>query len=170
MFNDVAVSANYLLNRNLIQKVLVIDLDVHQGNGTAEIFEKNSNVFTFSVHGKNNYPLKKEKSDLDIELEDLTNDDLYLEIIDKYTSRLVTEVEPDIVYYIAGADILESDKFGRLSVTVEGAKTRDEIVFSNCKRNNIPVMCVMGGGYSKDLEVIIETHLNTFKVGKEYYG
>jgi acetoin utilization deacetylase AcuC-like enzyme len=170
MFNDVAISANFLLQKELIQKALVIDLDVHQGNGTAEIFANNPKVFTFSVHGKNNYPIKKEISDLDIELDDLTADEIYLDLVSKHVSRLITEINPDIVYYIAGADILESDKFGRLSVSIKGAKRRDEIVFSECNKRDIPIMCVMGGGYSKDLEVIIETHLNTFRVGKEYYG
>ncbi|MFA7326438.1 MAG: histone deacetylase [Candidatus Kapaibacterium sp.] len=169
MFNDVAVSANYLLSNGLIRKALVIDLDVHQGNGTAEIFTNNPSVFTFSVHGKNNYPVKKEISDLDIELDDLTGDDDYLNIVSEYVPRLIAEENPDIVYYIAGADILESDKFGRLSVSIAGAKRRDEIVFGECKKFDIPVLCVMGGGYSKDIEVILETHLNTFKVGKEYY-
>ncbi len=170
MFNDVAVSANYLINKRLIRKALVIDLDVHQGNGTAEIFTGNPNVFTFSIHGKNNYPLKKEISDLDIELDDLTNDEEYLNIVTEYIPKLIEDVNPDIVYYIAGADILDSDKFGRLSVSIEGARRRDELVFGECKKFNIPIMCVMGGGYSKDLEVILETHLNTFKIGKEYYG
>jgi acetoin utilization deacetylase AcuC-like enzyme len=170
MFNDVAVSANYLLSKGYIRKALVIDLDVHQGNGTAEICANNPNIFTFSVHGKNNYPVKKEVSDLDIELDDLTGDEEYLKIVAEYVPKLIPEVNPDIVYYIAGADILESDKFGRLSVSIEGSRKRDEIVFSECKKFDIPIMCVMGGGYSKDLEVILETHLNTFKVGKEYYG
>lgn len=170
MFNDVAISANYLLSIGLIKKALVIDLDVHQGNGTAEICTNNPNIFTFSVHGKNNYPVKKEISDLDVELDDLTSDDEYLNIVAEYVPKLIAEVNPDIVYYIAGADILETDKFGRLSVTIAGAKRRDEIVFGECKKNKIPIMCVMGGGYSKDLEVILETHLNTFIVGKEYYG
>lgn len=170
MFNDVAISADYLLSKGLIRKALVIDLDVHQGNGTAEICANNPNIFTFSVHGKNNYPLRKEISDLDIELDDLTGDDEYLKIVTEYVARLISEVNPDIVYYIAGADILETDKFGRLSVSIAGAKRRDEIVFGECKKNDIPIMCVMGGGYSKDLDVILETHLNTFKVGKEYYG
>lgn len=170
MFNDVVVSANYLLNKGLIRKALVIDLDVHQGNGTAEICANNPNIFTFSVHGKNNYPVKKEISDLDIELDDLTGDEEYLKIVAEYVPKLIADVNPDIVYYIAGADILETDKFGRLSVSIEGSRKRDEIVFAECKKFEIPIMCVMGGGYSKDLEVIIETHLNTFKVGKEYYG
>ena len=170
LFNDIAVSTNYLLEKRMIQKALIIDLDVHQGNGTAQIFSNNNNAFTLSVHGKNNYPLKKEKSDLDIELDDLTSDEEYLSVISKIIPELIKSEMPDIVYYLAGADILESDKFGRLSVSIRGAIERDEIVFSNCKESNIPVMCVMGGGYSKDLEVILEAHLNTFKVGKEYYS
>lgn len=170
MFNDIAVSVNYLLEKQLIGKALVIDLDVHQGNGTAQILSNNKQVFTLSVHGKNNYPLKKEISDLDIELEDLTSDEKYLSVISKLIPELIESEKPNIVYYLAGADILESDKFGRLSVSIEGAKKRDELVFGNCKESDIPVMCVMGGGYSKDLELILETHLNTFKVGKAFYS
>lgn len=170
IFNDIAVSANYLLNKNLVKKVLVIDLDVHQGNGTAEIFNNNNRVFTFSVHGKNNYPLQKERSDLDIELVDLTQDKEYLKIIGYNVPKLIHQECPDIVYYLAGADILESDKFGRLSVSIDGAEKRDEIVFEECRNEGIPIVCVMGGGYSKDLEIILEAHLNTFKVGKSIYG
>lgn len=170
IFNDITVSANYLLEKKMIQKALIIDLDVHQGNGTAQILSNNNHAFTLSVHGKNNYPLNKEKSDLDIELDDLTSDEDYLSVVSKIIPELIESEEPDIVYYLAGADILESDKFGRLSVSIEGARKRDEVVFKNCKKSEIPVMCVMGGGYSKDLEVILEAHLNTFKVGKEYYS
>lgn len=170
IFNDVAVSANYLLYKDLIRKALIIDLDVHQGNGTAQIFHDNNKVFTFSVHGKNNYPLQKEKSDLDIELNDLTQDNEYLEIIARSVPKLIEQERPDIVYYLAGVDILESDKFGRLSVSIDGAKKRDEIVFGECFGRGIPVVCVMGGGYSKDINIIIEAHLNTFKVGKEIYN
>lgn len=170
IFNDVAVSANFLLDKKSIRQALVIDLDVHQGNGTAQIMQNEDRVFTFSVHGKNNYPLKKENSDLDIELEDLTNDEVYLQIISEYVPKLIEKVKPDIVYYIAGADILATDKFGRLSVSIDGAKERDIIVFNECKKKDIPIMCVMGGGYSKELDLIVETHLNTFRVGKEYYS
>lgn len=170
IFNDIAVSANELISIGKIKRAMVIDLDVHQGNGTAEIFQNNKSVFTFSVHGKNNYPVKKEVSDLDIELDDLTDDDEYIETIEKYVPQLLDSFLPDIVYYIAGADILESDKFGRLSVSVAGAKKRDEIVFESCYQRKIPVVCVMGGGYSKDLEIILEAHINTFEIGKKIFG
>jgi acetoin utilization deacetylase AcuC-like enzyme len=170
IFNDVVVSANYLLSQRLIRKALVIDLDVHQGNGTAQICQNNDRIFTFSVHGKNNYPLVKETSDLDIELDDLTKDEEYLRVVQLYVPKLIEQLVPDIVYYIAGADIIETDKFGRLSVSINGAKERDEIVFGECRKDDIPVMCVMGGGYSKELDLIVETHLNTFRVGKEIYS
>lgn len=170
IFNDIAVSSNQLISTGKIKNAMVIDLDVHQGNGTAEIFQNNKTVFTFSIHGKNNYPVKKEISDLDIELDDLTKDSEYLKTIENHIPHLLESFKPDIVYYIAGADILESDKFGRLSVSVAGAKSRDEIVFENCYKRNIPVMCVMGGGYSEDLEIILEAHINTFEVGKKFFG
>jgi len=170
IFNDIAVSANYLLGQNLINKAAVLDLDVHQGNGTAQIFANNKSVYTLSIHGKNNYPVKKENSDLDIELDDLTADKEYLSIIEETIPYLLDTERPNIVYYLAGADILESDKFGRLSVSLAGAKNRDRIIFDECSKRSIPIVCVMGGGYSKDIEIIIEAHLNTFKVGKDFYS
>lgn len=170
LFNDIAVAANYMLRENLVKKVLVVDLDVHQGNGTAEIFNGNNKVFTFSMHGKNNYPLIKEKSDLDIELEDNITDEFYLNTLSEILPMLISKENPDIIYYQAGVDVLESDKFGRLSLTINGCKVRDEIVFKLAKSKNIPLVCVMGGGYSSNIEEILEAHLNTYRTAKSIYS
>ena len=170
LLNDQAIAAQYLLNQNLASKILIIDLDVHQGNGTAEIFQNNPQVFTFSVHGKTNYPFKKEISDLDIALPDGTSDEEYLKIIHHYIPKLIQQEKPDFIFYLSGVDILGTDKLGKLSCTIDGCKKRDEIVFSNCKKFQIPVQCSMGGGYSPDIKTIIEAHTNTFRVAQEVFS
>ncbi|WP_298395551.1 histone deacetylase [Flavobacterium sp.] len=164
LLNDQAIAAHYLLHKNLAKKILIIDLDVHQGNGTAEIFSNNDSVYTFSTHGKTNYPFKKEISDLDIAFEDGTTDAEYLNIISKTIPELIDKVKPDFIFYLAGVDILETDKLGKLSCTLKGCKTRDEIVFSNCEKYQIPVQVSMGGGYSPEIKTIIEAHANTYRV------
>lgn len=169
MLNDQAVGSVFLLNKKLASKILIIDLDVHQGNGTAEIFQNNPNVFTFSVHGKTNYPFKKEISDVDIALLNGTSDDEYLKIIDEYIPKLINQEKPDFIFYLSGVDILETDKLGNLSCTIEGCKKRDEIVFSNCRQFQIPVQVSMGGGYSPEIKTIIEAHTNTFRVAADLY-
>ncbi|WP_373710026.1 histone deacetylase [Kaistella sp.] len=170
MLNDQAIAANYLLDQKLASKILIIDLDVHQGNGTAEIFQNNSNVFTFSVHGQTNYPFKKEVSDLDIGLPNGTADDEYLKIVKEYVPQLINREKPDFIFYLSGVDILESDKLGNLSVSVEGCKKRDEIVLSNCKKFQIPVQVSMGGGYSPEIKIIIAAHTNTYRVGADLFS
>ena len=169
LLNDQAIAAQYLLDHNLASKILIIDLDVHQGNGTAEIFRNNTDVFTFSLHGKTNYPFKKELSDLDIALEDGTNDSTFLSIINEIIPKLIEQQKPDFIFYLAGVDILESDKLGKLSCTIEGCKKRDEIVFENCKKYSIPLQVSMGGGYSPNIRTIIEAHANTFRVAKNIF-
>ena len=169
MLNDQAIGARYLLDKKLASKILIIDLDVHQGNGTAEIFANDDQVFTFSVHGKTNYPFKKEVSDLDIALPDGTFDDDYLKIITEYVPNLIEKVKPDFIFYLSGVDILASDKLGKLSCTIEGSKKRDEIVFGNCRKYEIAVQCSMGGGYSPDIKTIIEAHTNTYRVAADLY-
>lgn len=169
VLNDIAIAANYLLNRNLATKILVVDLDVHQGNGTAQIFEHKEEVFTFSIHGAKNYPGRKENSDLDIGLPDKTGDGPYLKILKETLPRLIEETEPDIIFYLSGVDVLESDKLGRLSLSRTGCKERDRIVLDLCKKNNIPVAVSMGGGYSEKLVDIIEAHANTFRLGQEIF-
>lgn len=170
MLNDQAIAATYLLNHQLATKILIIDLDVHQGNGTAEIFQHHSNVFTFSVHGQTNYPFKKEVSNLDIGLATGTSDQEYLAIINEYVPKLINQEKPDFIFYLSGVDILESDKLGNLNCTLEGCKTRDEIVFSNCKKFQIPVQCSMGGGYSPEIKTIINAHTNTYRVAADLYS
>ena len=169
LLNDQAIAAHYLLDKKLATKILIIDLDVHQGNGTAEIFRNNSNIFTFSMHGKTNYPFKKEVSDLDIPLEDGTNDATYLSILAEVLPKLILEQQPDFIFYLAGVDILETDKLGKLSCTIDGCKKRDEMVLEICKQNNIPVQVSMGGGYSPEIKTIIEAHTNTFRVARKIF-
>jgi acetoin utilization deacetylase AcuC-like enzyme len=169
MLNDQAIGAQYLLDKKLAKKILIVDLDVHQGNGTAEIFSKNDKVFTFSMHGKNNYPFKKEISDLDIALEDGTNDNLFLSVLNETLPKLINQVQPDFIFYLSGVDILESDKLGKLNCTIEGCKKRDEIVLSICKSLEIPVQVSMGGGYSPEIKTIIDAHANTYRVARNLY-
>lgn len=169
LLNDIALAANHLLQTGQAKQILVVDLDVHQGNGTAKIFEHNPTVFTFSMHGEKNYPIPKEQSDLDIGLPDFTNDATYLKLLDAELKRLIDVVQPDFVFFQSGVDILESDKLGRLALTVAGCKQRDEMVFSVCKQNQIPVVASMGGGYSEDIRIIIEAHANTYRVAQELY-
>lgn len=169
LLNDQAIAAQYLLNRKLASKILIIDLDVHQGNGTAEIFSNNNSVFTFSMHGKTNYPFKKEISDLDIALNDDTKDQEYLSILKEILPELIIKQKPDFILYLAGVDILASDKLGKLSCTIEGCKKRDAFVLSLCQRFEIPVQVSMGGGYSPDIKTIIEAHANTFRAARNIY-
>lgn len=169
LLNDNAIAANCLLNEGLVKKVLIVDLDVHQGNGTAEIFQNDPRVFTFSMHGEKNYPLPKEKSDLDIGLPDGIDDRSYLEILYKTLPQLIEEHQPDIVFYQCGVDILASDKLGRLGLTIEGCRKRDEFVLSTCYKNKLPLICSMGGGYSEKISVIIEAHANTFRLAQQIW-
>lgn len=169
MLNDQAIASQYLLDKKLAKKILIIDLDVHQGNGTAEIFQNNTKVFTFSTHGKSNYPFKKELSDLDIAFDDNTNDDEFLSTIQKVIPKLIEEQKPDFIFYLAGVDILATDKLGKLGCTLNGCKNRDEIVFENCYNYQIPVQVSMGGGYSPEIKTIIEAHSNTFRVAKSIF-
>lgn len=169
LLNDVAIASNYLLKNKLANQILVIDLDVHQGNGTAQIFQNNDSVFTFSMHGEENYPLKKEKSDLDIGLPTFTKDDLYLSTLYNTLPELIEKVKPDFLFYISGVDILETDKLGKLSCTIEGCKKRDEFVFQQAKKFNLPIVVSMGGGYSPQIRTIVVAHCNTFKAGMEFY-
>ena len=169
MLNDQAIAANYLLNKGLSKRILIIDLDVHQGNGTASLFRSNNNVFTLSFHGKKNYPFRKEKSDLDIEFDDNTNDEKYLKILRETIPKVMDEFNPDFIFYLSGVDVLENDKLGRLSLTINGCKERDRYILDMCKKNSIPVQISMGGGYSVVLKNIIEAHSNTFRLAQEIF-
>ena len=169
IFNDFAITANVLLKEKKVKQILIVDLDVHQGNGTAKIFENDPRVFTFSMHGAKNYPLRKERSDLDIGVDDGILDAAYLALLRSHLPRLLDEVQPDLILYLAGVDILSTDKLGRLGVTREGCKRRDQFVFNEAKKNNIPIAVSMGGGYSERIRDIIEAHANTFRVAQEIY-
>ena len=157
VFNDVAVASHYLLDRGLAGKILIVDLDVHQGNGNAEIFKDNRNVFTFSMHSKSNYPAKKSKSDLDVELNDNLEDTEYIKILKFYINQLNDE-NFDYVFYIAGVDIHFNDRLGKLKITDDGIRKRDEIVTQNFFSKGIPLCGVLGGGYNKDFDKLVELH------------
>lgn len=169
MLHDQAIAARYLQKKGLAKKILIVDLDVHQGNGTAEIFQNDDSVFTFSMHGAGNYPFKKEKSDLDIAVADGRGDEVYLRILKNTLPRLIDEQRPDFIFYLSGVDILESDKLGRLNCTINGCKERDRYVLQMCKDLKIPLQVSMGGGYSPDIKTIIEAHANTFRLAQEIY-
>ena len=169
MLNDQAIGARYLQQKGLVNKILIVDLDVHQGNGTAEIFKNDASVYTFSMHGKSNYPFIKEASDLDIPLKNNTKDDEYLSILKKTLPKLINQEKPDFIYYLCGVDVIETDKLGKLSLSIEGCKERDRFVLQMCRDFHIPVMCSMGGGYSPIIKVIVDAHANTFRLAQEIY-
>jgi acetoin utilization deacetylase AcuC-like enzyme len=169
LLNDIAIAAHDLLDNNLAKKILVVDLDVHQGNGTAQIFSDDPRVFTFSMHGANNYPLIKETSDLDIGLADGTADRFYLGTLDYNLRNLLDQVQPDFMFYQSGVDILDTDRLGRLGVTRDGCRERDRLVLNLARQNRIPLVASMGGGYSTDFRDIIEAHANTYRLAQEIF-
>lgn len=169
LLNDIAIASARLLHHEPGMKILVIDLDVHQGNGTAEIFQDNPSVFTFSMHGEKNYPMKKEQSDLDVGLPDGTGDDAYLQALRESMEKILAGFHPDFVFFQSGVDVLDSDKLGRLSMTLEGCKMRDEIVLRMCKEREIPLVASMGGGYSAEVGIIVEAHANTFRLANDIF-
>jgi acetoin utilization deacetylase AcuC-like enzyme len=169
LLNDVAVAAHYLLNEQKAKKILVVDLDVHQGNGTAQIFRHEPRVFTFSMHGEKNYPHRKEQSDLDMALPCGTGDTAYLALLRNTLARLMDEQQPDFVFYIAGVDVLATDKLGRLGLSRAGCKERDRMVLATCRTQAVPVCVSMGGGYSERLADIIEAHANTYRLAQELF-
>jgi len=167
VFNDVAVAAKYLLNRGLANRILIVDLDVHQGNGNSDIFKENKNVFTFSMHSKSNYPAKKSLSDLDVELNDNTEDKEYLDIL-KFNLANLNDENFDYVFYIAGVDIHYNDRLGKLKITDQGIYLRDNIVIDNFFSKRIPICGVLGGGYNKDFNKLIELHSSLHKTCAKY--
>ena len=167
VFNDVAVAAKYLLNRGLANRILIVDLDVHQGNGNSDIFKDNRNVFTFSMHSKSNYPAKKSLSDLDVELKDNTEDKEYLDIL-KFNLANLNDENFDFVFYIAGVDIHYNDRLGKLKITDKGINLRDSIVIDNFFSKRIPICGVLGGGYNKDFNKLIELHSSLHKTCAKY--
>jgi acetoin utilization deacetylase AcuC-like enzyme len=169
LLNDQAIAARYLIDHGKAKKILIIDLDVHQGNGTAEIFRSEDRVFTFSMHGQKNYPFKKEKSDWDIALDDHTGDEVYLPLLEQSLPQLFDRVIPDFVFYLCGVDVVASDRLGRLGMSLEGCKARDEMVLTYCHEKSIPLQCSMGGGYSKDIRLIVEAHANTYRLASRIF-
>lgn len=169
LLNDIAIAAQYLLDEGKAKQVLVIDLDVHQGNGTASIFQDNPSVYTFSMHGAHNYPLHKESSDWDIPLPDGIGDEAYLALVAKALPQLYEKVQPDFVFYQSGVDVLASDKLGRLGLSLAGCKNRDEQVLRWCSEHKLPVVASMGGGYSPKISDIVEAHANTFRLAQAIF-
>ena len=169
LLNDIAIASRYLLDQHKVENVLVVDLDVHQGNGTAEIFRDEPRVFTFSMHGAKNYPMQKEVSDLDIALPDGTEDELYLSVLKSNLNNLLAQIRPDFIFFQSGVDVLETDKLGRLALSMEGCRERDRTVLELAFENNIPVVASMGGGYSEDINVIVEAHANTYRLACDIF-
>lgn len=170
LLNDQAIAASYLLAEGIYQRILIIDLDVHQGNGTAEILQHEPRVFTFSMHGEKNFPFRKEVSDLDIGLDEGVEDEAYLKTLKDTLPLLFEKHQPEFVFYLSGVDVLLSDKLGKLALTKAGCKERDRIVFQFCKDHHLPVQVSMGGGYSPKIRDIVEAHCNTFKIGIDLLG
>lgn len=169
LLNDIAIAAHYLLNTKLVKQILVVDLDVHQGNGTAQIFKNDPRVFTFSMHGAHNYPLLKETSDLDIGLPDGTEDAFYLKTLDANLKSLMETIQPEFVFFQCGVDVLATDKLGRLGLSREGCKQRDRLVLKMAKECKVPLVASMGGGYSENFKDIIEAHANTYRLAQEIF-
>ena len=169
LFNDIAIAANMLLNKALAFRILIIDLDVHQGNGTASIFSNENRVFTFSMHGANNFPTRKEQSSLDVGLADGTEDKHYLSILKNKLPAIIDDFQPDFAFYLSGVDVIKQDKLGRLALTKHGCKERDRFTIQCLKDYKIPVAVSMGGGYAHKLSDIIDCHANTYRLAQEIY-
>lgn len=169
VFNDVCIASNLLLSRGEAERILVVDLDVHQGNGSASIMANEPRVFVFSMHGEKNYPFRKPPSDLDIELANDTDDETYLTHLKQTLPNLIAEHKPDLIFYQSAVDVLATDKLGKLALTPEGCKQRDDFVLRQARDNNIPIAVVMGGGYSEDVEDVVEAHCNTFRLAKQLF-
>lgn len=169
LLNDIAMAANHLMNHRNFSRILVIDLDVHQGNGTAQIFQQDPRVFTFSMHGKHNYPMHKEQSDLDIPLLDGTDDNTYLKLLKENLPRIIDDFAPEFVFFQSGVDVLATDKLGKLGMTIHGCKERDRFVLETCKKHHLPVVASMGGGYSERVAYIVEAHANTYRLAQSIF-
>lgn len=169
LLNDIALASRYLQSQGLAKKVLVIDLDVHQGNGTAEIFKDDPSVFTFSIHGAKNYPHRKETSDLDIGLEDGTGDQAYLKVLQVSLEKILKKFDPDFIMYQSGVDVLATDKLGRLALSMDGVRQRDQTVLQIAKELNLPIMCSMGGGYSEKISHIIDAHSHVYRLAQDIF-
>jgi acetoin utilization deacetylase AcuC-like enzyme len=170
ILNDQAIAANYLIANKIYERILIIDLDVHQGNGTAEMLQNESRIFTFSMHGEKNFPFRKEVSDLDIGLEDGLEDEAYLSILAETLPQLYARQQPQFVFYLSGVDVLATDKLGKLALTKAGCRERDRMVFQFCRDHQLPVQVSMGGGYSSEIRDIVDAHCHTFKLGIDLLG
>ena len=169
VFNDVAVAARVMQNEGHLRRLLVVDCDVHQGNGTAAIFAGDPSVFTFSIHGQKNFPFRKVASDLDIGLPDRTGDQAYLAALQSGLRQAIQEAQADMVYYVAGADPYEDDRLGRLALTRAGLQERDRLVFNACRQAGLPVTLVMGGGYARQIIDTVSIHVQTFQTAAEFW-
>ncbi|MDF3026506.1 MAG: Histone deacetylase [Fluviicola sp.] len=170
LLNDQAIAAKWLLDQHLFKRILIVDLDVHQGNGTAQIFRDVPEVFTFSMHGGANYPIHKEESDKDVHLEIFLDDKSYLNILKTELTAIVKSFNPDFIFYQCGVDILESDKLGKLKITQNGIRLRDEFVLNLARERNVPIVCSMGGGYSKDVRDIVNAHMHVFRLAHQLFS
>lgn len=170
ILNDVCVASHVLLQENLVKRILIMDLDVHQGNGNAAIMANNPSVFVFSMHGEKNYPYHKPSSDLDIALADNTGDDEYLALLSYHLPKVINEFCPDLIFYQAGVDVLAEDKLGRISLTMNGLYKRENYVLQTAKCHKIPMAVVMGGGYAPDINMIVQGHCVVFRVAKEMFN
>jgi acetoin utilization deacetylase AcuC-like enzyme len=170
VFNDVAVAVRTLQREGQLRRAAIVDLDVHQGNGTARIFGEDPDVFTFSMHGAKNFPFRKERSRLDVELPDRMEDRPYLALLDEHLGPVLDAARPEVVFYLAGADPFAGDRFGRLGLTVEGLRARDARVFDACRRRGLPVVLTLAGGYAPALDDIVTIHANTVRELQRHYG
>ena len=169
LLNDIGVTANYLIDNQLSKNILVVDLDVHQGNGTASLFAENPDVFTFSMHGEKNYPMRKEVSDLDCAIPDGTKDEEYLKILESQLEVILKNFLPDFVIYQSGVDVLGTDKLGRLSMTLDGVKRRDALILNLAKSLHSPIMCCMGGGYSSKVSHIVDAPTQVYRLAQDLF-
>lgn len=170
LLNDAALAARYALSERLASRVLVLDLDVHQGNGTASLLRGEPGTFTLSVHGERNYPFRKEVSDLDVGLPDGVTDDDYLAVLDTRVRPALEAFRPDLVVYLAGVDVLAGDRFGRFALTLQGVERRSAWVFGWCRTAGVPVVSVMAGGYNRDPALTVEAHARSVEVGLDVFG
>jgi acetoin utilization deacetylase AcuC-like enzyme len=169
LLNDQAIGARYVQSKYSLNKILIADLDVHQGNGTAEIFQNDDSVFTFSMHGESNYPFVKEESDLDIPMANDCSDEEYLTVLKNTLPKLLNDQKPDFIFYLSGVDVIGSDKLGKLGLTVNGCKERDRFVLQTCFDHQIPIMISMGGGYSPEIKTIVDAHANTYRLAQQIF-
>ena len=170
VFNDSAVAARAMQAERRIRRAIVVDCDVHQGNGTASIFAGDDTVTTYSIHGANNFPYRKETSDVDVPLPDGTRDDAYLEALERTLPGAIRRSRADLAIFVSGADLHENDRYGRLKLTAEGIAARDRFVFAACRAAGIPVAASMAGGYGRDVDQVVAIHLRTVAIAAGHDG